>query len=572
MILRSNSFSDINKTSYVNIMDAVQSVLINDPSYFNKTIASSRRFKQAVKSNKLVKNVFNFLESNELMCILADKNLGLTIIDKSWYVEHMLKHFQRSEVFGLGVESSCFDVAELHVQPWLQTQFGKFRSHAQAIALATEFYDKNACQVPQAYGLIKLHKQPHKLRVITPVVDWINVKAAREVANRLSIYVKYFTHILGNSSELVREFDGMLSFNYVIASYDVSDMYNSIVQEDCVGRLESMAKVFGWWDNSTDKWWQETITLIEFVFETSYVGFGGHVYKQKRGLPMGSPLSPVLANLFLAALEQDTEPMFREYGFSYFRYLDDVLMIHSSDARMYAQQGMGTVRTQHLLDLADEFIKGLTELTDGTICFERTGVAWRVGDYVEYLDLKVKIGQIQTEFRDKVINFEVFDKPTNLHIYTDPSTFYPFSYVYHWIQGENIRLIRNSSSPDVYQKSLEEFKRFLVWRKYSQDLIERFVQLNYFDDRDELLQHEKPHKNRKESKDVGSTKYVAVRNAGTRPLVTKAINVIDSFCQNLELVDFRIQPVVTQGGTLVSVMNKAKKNLRTQKFDSSSLN
>jgi hypothetical protein len=568
MILDSESFNVNNKNSYRNIMDAVQSVMICDNNYFNKTVAQSKRFKQAVKNNKLVKEVFNFLESNELMCILADKNLGLTIIDKSWYIEHMLKHFERSEVFDFVGELQHFDVVSLHFQPWLQTQAGKFLSNKKAIEFASEFVDNNARLVPQAYGLIKLHKTPYKLRYITPVVEWINVKAAREVASRLSLYVKYFEHILTNSSELVREMEGRLSYSYVLMSYDVSDMYNSIGQQDVLTRLPVIAKNYGWWDAKNDKWWNETMLLISFVFETSYVGFGGLVYKQKRGLPMGSPLSPVLANLYMAELEDKTKDLSYKKGFTYYRYLDDILMIHSMNASQYLA---GTWTSQRIKKLAHDFITQLVVESDGSINFDETGSASKVGEYVEYLDLKVKIGEMEIEGRNRVIRFEVFDKPTNLHIYTDPSTFYPFNYVYNWVQGENIRLIRNSSTQSDYAKSLDDFKRFLIRRKYSLEIIDRFVQLNYFEDRDELLRHEKPHKDRLVRKPDGNTRYVAVQNSGTRPLVTKAVNTINNLCHTLEVTDITIKPVITQGITVVSVMNKAKKNLQTQKFDDSSL-
>ncbi|GBB94531.1 hypothetical protein RclHR1_23730001 [Rhizophagus clarus] len=165
-------------------------------------------------------------------------------------------------------------------------------------------------------------------------------------------------------------------------------------------------------------------------------------------------------------------------------------------------------------------------------------------------------------YRNKVIQFELFDKPTNLHIYTDPSTFYPFSYVYNWIQGENIRLIRNSSSSDDYDRSLREFRKFLVRRKYSEELIDRFVSLNYYGDRNELLDGAKPHKTREnKDKDLGNNRYISVRNSGSRPLLTSAILVVDNFVSSLNILDTRLVPVVQKGKSIVSVMNQAKKNL-----------
>ncbi|CAB5194171.1 unnamed protein product [Rhizophagus irregularis] len=176
IVREDNSFTKEN--SFNNILEAVNFVMINNESYFNKTVASSSRFRHAVKINKLVQNVFDFLNDNELMCILADKNLGLTIIDKSWYFENMLKHFNRTDVFEL---CEGFDLQQLHVSAWLQSHLRKYCSIKSSLDLTLAIIDPHAQNLPQAYGLIKLHKTPYKLRFITPVVEWVNVKAAVEV-------------------------------------------------------------------------------------------------------------------------------------------------------------------------------------------------------------------------------------------------------------------------------------------------------------------------------------------------------------------------------------------------------
>jgi hypothetical protein len=60
---------------------------------------------------------------------------------------------------------------------------------------------------------------------------------------------------------------------------------------------------------------------------------------------------------------------------------------------------------------------------------------------------------------------------------------------------------------------------------------------------------------------VTNNRYVTVENSGSRPLITRAINVIDSLANTLEIHDTRLVPVVKQGKSIVSVMNNAKKNL-----------
>ena len=49
---------------------------------------------------------------------------------------------------------------------------------------------------------------------------------------------------------------------------------------------------------------EDIVELLEFVLTTTYFAFGGQVYQQKFGTAMGSPVSPIVANLFMEHLEQ----------------------------------------------------------------------------------------------------------------------------------------------------------------------------------------------------------------------------------------------------------------------------
>ena len=45
--------------------------------------------------------------------------------------------------------------------------------------------------------------------------------------------------------------------------------------------------------------------ILTFCVETTYFGMGSDIYQQKEGLAMGSPLSPVLANIYIEYFEKD---------------------------------------------------------------------------------------------------------------------------------------------------------------------------------------------------------------------------------------------------------------------------
>ena len=63
-------------------------------------------------------------------------------------------------------------------------------------------------------------------------------------------------------------------------------------------------------------------SLLINVTKKSTFSFNGHLYKQVDGCGMGNPLSPVLANIFMAKLDADVvtpyQPVF------YDRYVDEL--------------------------------------------------------------------------------------------------------------------------------------------------------------------------------------------------------------------------------------------------------
>ena len=88
------------------------------------------------------------------------------------------------------------------------------------------------------------------------------------------------------------------------------------------------------WKDATCLEVEDVIELLEFTLTTTYFRFRGQIYRQKFGTAMGSPVSPLVADLYMEYLEQaaiasvplDLKPKLWK------RYVDDILEVINKQA------------------------------------------------------------------------------------------------------------------------------------------------------------------------------------------------------------------------------------------------
>ncbi|KAI8512067.1 hypothetical protein Bbelb_111670 [Branchiostoma belcheri] len=89
----------------------------------------------------------------------------------------------------------------------------------------------------------------------------------------------------------------------------------------------------------------DIVELLTFIITTTYFCFRGDIYQQKFGTAMGSPVSPVLANLFMEWLEQQaiaTAPVNCKPKL-WKRYVDDVLELLRKGAEQELTDHLNTI-------------------------------------------------------------------------------------------------------------------------------------------------------------------------------------------------------------------------------------
>jgi len=70
----------------------------------------------------------------------------------------------------------------------------------------------------------------------------------------------------------------------------------------------------------------EFLKALKLILESTYFRFNNIIYKQKFGTPMGSPLSPIIAEIVLQDLEMKALKLVNIEIPFYHRYVDDIAM------------------------------------------------------------------------------------------------------------------------------------------------------------------------------------------------------------------------------------------------------
>ncbi len=134
----------------------------------------------------------------------------------------------------------------------------------------------------------------------------IGYNVSRSLADILGPLVGKTKHHTHNSKKLAEEMATVIiENNEIFNSHDVVSLFTNTPIPETLSIIRKRLERDTTLRERTKLIVDDVMELTEFIATTTYFSFRDKIYKQKFSTAMGSPVSPILANLFMEWLEQE---------------------------------------------------------------------------------------------------------------------------------------------------------------------------------------------------------------------------------------------------------------------------
>lgn len=433
--------------------------------YSSSAAAHCNMSKQDILALKQLK------EDTRIVIKPADKNLGTTIVTRTWYVQEAKRLLappgyaiiNMASWAGL-LEGICnvvldccqhFNVDKEYndrcVVDFLTSKLllmHNFNCHTE------QQRQKLFAVFPRFYLTIKVHKPKLQGRPIAAAHSWILTPLSTYFALLLQPILEHQEQWLKNTPHLISKLHTVQDDWQNVAKQlrmftgDVESLYPNVPIEETISFFNTrwLPLIFrsGYSNEHGIVPLPSSINALKRLFallmRNSYVLFDGQLYHQLQGLPMGTPAAPVIASLYMCEIERELPPLWKGWitDTLWCRYIDDIIFI-----------------TWVSEEDCQRFMECYNQLRP-TIRINWTSVS----SHGEFLDLCIDITSNNT------IHYSTHQKALNAYLYLPFRSFHTKHTKKGFIKGELLRYKRNSSTEAAFVNTKRLFFQRLRARGY----------------------------------------------------------------------------------------------------------
>ena len=411
----------------------------------------TRQEKEAIKTLR---------EDSSRVVLTADKGVALVVMDKNQYVEKCMDLLNDTKTY-----QPCKDTTKkLHrdVQESLRKlnrEHGTSRLHDWSKLYYNRLLPTgNSSPAPRFYGLPKIHKTNCPMRPIVSACGTATYQLAKFLTKILQRYTGITPSFVKDSKSFSDHLRTVkISGEEELVSFDVSALFTSIpvpTALDVINRLftehiedpEAKDKYgCSFRCNTIGLEKDEVMSLLKLVLENCVFTFQDRFYKQLHGTVMGSPCSPVVANIYMEYFENMAlGPKLPVPIKDWKRYVDDVFSI--------IPKGNWVILLQYLNSI-DPHIKFTIEQPNAE-------------GGIPFLDTFPKP-------KGEKIAVAVYRKPTHTDRYLDFNSSHPVSAKRAVVRALMDRAENVCSDPEILANEIDHLNKVLHYNNYPQWMIKQ---------------------------------------------------------------------------------------------------
>ncbi|XP_067132619.1 uncharacterized protein [Centruroides vittatus] len=327
-----------------------------------------------------------WLRQQNNVILRADKSKSLVLMKRCTYEAMMQRYINDTDCEN--AEDGYLQRLQARVKRFTQTKLAGEWGLRRAVVASPD--------VPRLFAFAKTHKDLPSLR---PVLDKARspTRALESAIHKLVCdQMRAYPWAIRNPIELVESLRVLTTTESTcITVLDFVSLFPSIKIQPCFCELRDilLARPHAYTHR------KQILELAHILCYSSFFRFNNKTYVQKRGVPMGSPLSGDLCELVIRRLEQQIIPSFLTNILLYRRYVDDILIIWKAEPDI------------------NEFINAMNTNGYGlSVKLEQ-----KSNTSAHFLDLDIQI-------RDNKITHKVFYKQCHVPLFIPASSEDPYSY------------------------------------------------------------------------------------------------------------------------------------------------
>ena len=191
-----------------------------------------------------------------------------------------------------------------------------------------------SCIPPKFYGLPKIHKTGNPLRPIVSSRGSITYRVAKVISKVLKTLVGKSPHHIQSTGDFVSKAKGLTpQMGECLSSYDVTSLFTSVPIDPALNIIKDLLEKDEKLNDRTVLPVQNIMELLGFCLYNTYFSFQNKFYEQVEGVAMGSPVSPIVANLYMEYFEEKALKSAASPPQVWYRFVDDTWVIQKQSSK-----------------------------------------------------------------------------------------------------------------------------------------------------------------------------------------------------------------------------------------------